>query len=188
MHTRRLSQLAVAGVTLAAAIAFATPASASVRYDPGRKTGFVDRSDVQKAFGWTDAVLAARASHLVFDHDFWTDDSYSVTCGRRVFPVVHHREYGHFELTDAVIHDRRRGSTVGYHGKLVGFRLTGARSGISGTSVPPMVGQPCPDGQVPGSAIDKVRLTSSITGWALTISSHDVRRQILVNETPNPRT
>jgi hypothetical protein len=163
-----LSQLAIVGATL---IAVANPAAASVKYDPATKTGFVGKSDVREAFGWTGAVLASRASGLVFDHDFWTDDTYSVTCGKkREFPVVHHRDFGRFELADAVTYD------VGYSGKLIGFRLTGARFGISGTSVPPAAGQPCPQGQ--RSTIDKVRLVSSTTGWTLTVRSGDQSRTL----------
>jgi hypothetical protein len=135
------SRLAVLGAALVAALAPAAPASAAVTYDPKPMTGFVGAGDVQRAFGWTGPVLASRASGVVFDHEFWTDDTYTVACGgRRPFPVVHHREFGRFELTDAVV-----GS--GYGAEARGFRLTGPHLGISGTSVPPAVGQPCPDGQ-----------------------------------------
>ena len=185
MSSRRLLQLAVAGAAFAAGLGHADPAAASVRYDPGTKTGFVDGGDVRKAFGWTRATLAARAGGLVFDHDFWTDDTYSVACGRAAFPVVHHRDFGRFGLTDTVTRDGRRGSPTGYgyRGRLVGFRITGASYGISGTSVPPMIGQPCPEekGQAPGSTIDKVGLVSSSTGWALTVSSGEASRKLRVH-------
>jgi hypothetical protein len=173
MYSRRLLRLLAAGATSAAALASGTPASASVTYDPVTKAGFVDRSDVRSAFGWTDRVLASRAAGLVFGHDFWTDDTYSVACGGPAFPVVHHREYGNFELTDTL-------SPAGYGGEPAGFRLTGAHSGISGTSVPPMVGQPCPAADQ-GATVDQARLVSSTTGWALTVSSLGVRRDLLVN-------
>jgi hypothetical protein len=182
MYSRRPSQLVVAGAVLAAGIAFAAPASASVTYDPATRTGFVDGADVQKAFGWSDAALASRASAVVFDHDFWTDDTYSVACGDHVFPVVHHREFGRYELTDAVVQDRRRGSRTGYAGQPVGFRLAGAHAGISGTSVAPAVGQPCPEGAARGSAIDRIHLDSSASGWSLTLRFDDASHQILVGE------
>jgi hypothetical protein len=133
----------------------ATPAPASVRYDPETKTGFVGSADVRQAFGWSGRELASRAAGLVFEHDFWTDDTYRATCGARVVPVVHHRDFGRFDLID----------TAGY----TGFRISGARSGISGTSVPPAAGQPCPGDQ--GETIGKVRLVSSTTGWKLTVTS-----------------
>jgi hypothetical protein len=184
----RFSRLAVAGATVVAGLAVATPASASVQYDPVAKTGYVDAGEVRKAFGWTGSTLAARAAGLVFDHDFWTDDTYSVACGGATFPVVHHREYGRFDLTDVVVRATERGAATGYHGPPAGFRLTGAHSGISGTSVGPAVGQPCPadQGQAPGSTIDRVRLVSSTTGWALTATSQNVSHRLRTSETVTP--
>jgi hypothetical protein len=176
-------RLAVAGPVLAAGLAVAGPAAASVTYDPEAKTGFVGKGDVRRAFGWSDAMLAARASGVVFGHGFWTDDTYAVSCGRAAFPVVHHRDYGRFELAGTVVHDARRDAAGGYGGKLLGFRLAGARFGISGTSVPPTAGQPCPEdeGQAPGSTIDRVRLVSSSSGWTLTVSSGSVQRELLTS-------
>jgi len=199
MLSRRLSRpLATAAVLVSTALtspapASAGPAAALVRYDPEKKTGFVDRADVRKAFGWTDAKLAARASTIVFDHDFWTDDNYAVACGKTSFPVVHHRVFGRFELAAVVtrapahatghVASAGRGTRAGYgvRGRLIGFRLTGARFGISGTSVAPAPGQPCPDdkGQTPGAKVTKAVRTSSTTGWALSARSGDVSRRLL---------
>ncbi|MET0426201.1 MAG: hypothetical protein ABW046_20200 [Actinoplanes sp.] len=181
-----------AGAALAAGLTFAAPAAAvtndpvtfdSVTYDPDAKTGFVDRGDVRKAFGWSEATLAARATGLVFDHEFWSRDTYSVACGQAAFPVEHHRAFGHYGLTDELARDPRRGAATGYQGRPAGFRITGAHYGISGTTVPPMVGQPCPEeqGRPPGTTIDRVRLVSSASGWALTVTSGDVRRELLVS-------
>jgi hypothetical protein len=174
------SRLLVAGATLAAGAVFAPPAAASVTYDPAAKTGFVDATDVRKALGWSGAALAARAAALVFDHEFWADDTYAVTCGKRTFPVVHHRDFGRFELSDTVSRDVRRGSSAGYRGRVRGFRLTGPHLGISGTSVPPAPGQPCPGR--PGSSIDRAELSGSATGWALTVRYGDVRRRLLARQ------
>jgi hypothetical protein len=154
-----LFPLAVAAATL---ITAANPASAPVRYDPETKTGFVGASDVRKAFGWSGRELSSRASRLVFDHDFWTDDTYRATCGEREIRVVHHRDFGHFELIDTVTYE--------------GFRISGPRLGISGTSVPPAAGQPCPDNR--SETIGKVRLVSSTTGWKLTVSSDGQSRTL----------
>jgi len=172
----RCSRLAVAGAILIACTAVGGRASAAVTYDPVTKTGFVDAADIRQAFGWTGVVLASRADGLAFDHDFWTDDTYSVTCGRRVRPVVHHRVYGRFELTVAVVRRNGPHSATGYG--VTGFRLTGARTGISGTSLPPALGQPCPPGpdRVPGSTIDALRPVSSVTGWSLAVRSGDAER------------
>ena len=229
MSPRRPSRLAAAtGAALAGGLALAAPACAAVKYDPSEKTGFVDGGDVRAAFGWTDAVLASRASAVVFGHDFWTDDTYSVTCGGPAFPVVHHEQYGRFDLAATVTRGaatgdarargaatgdvrtrgaatgdvrtrgagtgdvrsrgagtgdvRTRGAATGYHGPVLGFRLSGARSGISGTTVPPAVGQPCPENR--GTTIDTVRRVSSATGWALTASYGATRRELLRDRTP----
>jgi hypothetical protein len=180
MSWRCLSRLAVAGAILAAGTASATPATAAVTYDPATRTGLVGSADVRKAFGWSAAVLATRAGGIAFDHGFWTNDTYSVVCGNRRFPVVHPRVFGRYELADAVI--RRSGSrtSTGYGAGVTGFRLTGARAGVSGTSVAPAVGQPCPAaGAVPGSRIKALRLVSTAAGWTLGVSSGAVHRELL---------
>jgi hypothetical protein len=177
MSSRHLSRLAVAGLTLAAGLAVAIPAHASVTYDPETKTGFVGASDLRKAFGWTGAKLTARAPAIVFDHDFWTDDTYAVTCGKVTVRAVHHRDFGRFELSGTFT-----GAAPGYGG---GFRLTGPHLGISGTSVPPMPGQPCPDR--PGAEIDRVHLSGTTVGWALTVRYRQARHRLLVHETGDAR-
>ena len=238
MLSRRLIPFAAAGV-LAAALLPATPAAAAVTYDPVAKSGFVDLADVQRAFGWTAAKARAKASGIVFNHEFWADDTYSVTCGAAAFPVVHHREYGRYELVDTVARsvgrsaassaasaataasgapaasaadhasgapaasaaDRASGapgasaadrasvvsaadraSGSGYGRKVRGFRITGAIAGISGTSVAPVAGQPCPEPR--GTTIVGVRKVSAMTGWALTATSGTTSREILVRRTP----
>lgn len=176
MNSRGLSRsLALAGVTLAAITLTAAPAAAAVSYDPGSKIGFAGREDVRRAFGWSDAELAHRASGVSFEQDFWTDDTYAVTCGAKTFPVVHHREFGRFDLADTVVRGGKR-TPAGYGGRLTGFRITGARSGISGTSVAPAAGQPCPR---KGPAITAVRLVSTATGWTLSVRSGARSRELL---------
>jgi hypothetical protein len=176
--SRRCPRLAVAGAILITGIGFAAPASAAVRYDPEAKTGFVDTADVRRAFGWTTATLVLRAGGVAFDQEFWTDDTYSVACAGRVHPVVHHRVYGRFELIDAVVRRDGPRSSTGYGDGITGFRLTGASSGISGTSVPPALGRPCPagPGSAPGSKIDELHLVFSVTGWSLVVRSVEDRR------------
>jgi hypothetical protein len=184
MHSRRLLQLAVAGAVAAAGVAFAGPVSASVVYDRETRTGFVGGDDVAKVFGWTDAVLVARASGVTFDQTTWTNDTYSVACGKAAFPWVHHRVFGRDFLTGAADRDWQRGRG-GYRGALVGFRIAGAHSGISGTTVPPVIGGACPQeqGQTPGSTVNEIRLVSSTTGWALNVESDDVSHLLLMSET-----
>jgi hypothetical protein len=153
-------QLAVAGAVLAA----------PVTYDPHTMTGYVGQHDVRRAFGWTAATLAVRAPGLVFNQEFWTDDSYAVSCGKGSFPVVHHRDFGRYWLT---------ARATGGYGTVTGWRITGAGSGISGTSVAPDAGQPCPSpGR--GPVIVRAVRTGTTTGCELTVTSADVRRRLLV--------
>ncbi|MFG1610791.1 hypothetical protein [Actinoplanes sp. NPDC049265] len=171
MFARRIVQVAVSGATLVAGLGYAGPAAASVRYDPAAQTGFAAATDVRRAFGWSDRVLAARAAGLVFNHDFWTRDTYSVWCGEGPFPVVHEREFGRFELTDVVVRDAGRGASTGYAGRrrLSGFKIVGPYAGISGTSVAPAVGQPCPEPR--GPKVTRADLVSTRTGWSLSVTS-----------------
>ncbi|WP_305787187.1 hypothetical protein [Symbioplanes lichenis] len=164
--------LALAGAVLAGGLVGATPAAAAVRYDPQARTGFVGVTDIRGAFGWSGRTLAERAAGLEFDHNFFADDTYSVTCGAGVFPVVHHREFGRYQLNDTVT---RTGG--GYGGGVAGFRLTGPIAGISGTSVAPAAGQPCPER--PGALIAEVRLTATTVGWTLSVSSEGETRELL---------
>ena len=178
MVRRCVSRLVVLGAALATGIApAAAPASAAVTYDQDAKTGFVAAADVRQAFGWTAATLTARAGTVAFDHDFWTDDTYSVRCGAATLPVVHHREFGRYELTDTVVRRGQPRTSTGYGDAVTGFRLTGASSGISGTSVPPAAGQPCPGR--PGVTIAGVKLARTATGWALAARSGETRRELL---------
>jgi len=185
MPSRRLFRLAVASATVAAGLMVSTPACASITYDPEAKTGLVDKGDVRSAFGWTDVMLAARAPEVAFDQDFWTHDIYSVSCGGDTFSIEHNREYGKFELAAVLTHRRERGA-AGYSGKLIGFRITGATAGISGTSVPPAIGQPCPRSQAPAATIDQAHLVSTTTGWALVARVGDIRHELLAQESPAP--
>ena len=176
MFSRRVFQLAVAAATSAAGLGYAAPAAASVRYAPATQSGFAGASDVREAFGWSDAKLAARADGLVFGHDFWTTDTYSVSCGARSFSVRHQREFGRYELTDVVVRESGRGAATGY-GELprpAGFRIDGPYAGVSGTSVAPEVGGPCPEAR--GARITRSVLVSTSTGWSLTVSSGPVNK------------
>ncbi|MCO8269792.1 hypothetical protein M1L60_04195 [Actinoplanes sp. TRM 88003] len=178
-----LLRLATVGAALALVAGVSAPAAAAVTYDPKTMKGYVARADLQKAFGWTDTTLSAKASTLVFNHDFWTNDTYTVACGKKPFPVTHYREFGRYELRNAAVLDKGRGTVKGYSGKLVGFWITGASFGISGTSVPPTAGQPCPDA-TKGKTITASRRASSVSGWALSVSSGEENRRLVTKETP----
>lgn len=176
MLSRRVFQVAVAAATLGAGLGYAGPAAAAVRYAPETQSGFAGAVDVRKAFGWSDAKLAARADGLVFGHDFWTTDTYSVSCGRGSFAVRHQREFGRLELTDVVVRESRRGAAGGYgqQPRPAGFRIDGPYAGISGTSVAPAAGLPCPEPR--GPRITRAVLVSTTTGWSLTVGSGGVSK------------
>jgi hypothetical protein len=184
MSSRCLRLLTVVWVIAVAGVAFSAPAAAAVTYDPDTKIGFVGRAEVRDAFGWTDAVLAARAPDVVFDHDFWTADTYSVACGGTAFPLVHHSVYGRFDLSATLAHREGRGAPA-YGGKLIGFRLAGAVSGISGTSMPPALGEPCPRPEASAATIDRIQLVSSATGWSLAARHNEVSRILQVSPVRN---
>ena len=57
--------------------------------------------------------LTARAAGLVFAHEFWTKDTYSVRCGKGAFPIAQQREFGRFDLTDVVVRECRPGTPTG---------------------------------------------------------------------------
>lgn len=174
----RVRQLAAAGAVLVAGLGPAAPAAAAVRYDPATRTGFADAADVRKAFGWNDATLAARAAGLTFGHTFWTTDTYAVRCGKSRFPVAHRRDYGRFELTSVVVRQPRRAAPTGYteRARTAGFRITGPYAGISGTSVAPAAGQPCPKSG--GATVTRADLVSTATGWSLTVSRGAVTKTL----------
>ncbi|MBU2664648.1 hypothetical protein KOI35_14185 [Actinoplanes bogorensis] len=181
---RALVRVVVVGAVCAAGFVVGGPAQAAVTYDPETKKGYVSRADLLKAFGWNDATLAAKASGLVFNHDFWTNDNYTVSCGKRTFPIVHPLEFGRYELFDVTVTEKGRGA-AGYGGKTVlGFWLTGPRFGISGTSVGPMVGQPCP--QDAKAKITSVKLVSTTTGWGLDAASGEVSKALATKAETKP--
>jgi hypothetical protein len=192
MHSRFVSTLAVVGVTLVGALTYAAPASASVRFDPDRGTGFVDGGDVRTPFRWSAAMLRARAAGVTFSHRRSIEDTYSVVCGwnaastghreHLTIVVTHVRESSSLNLRSSVAYDASTATAADPKGRVVGFRLTGAISGVSGTSVGPTVGAPCPDGRSYGETkiIDRVRLKSTATISALAASYRSLSHDLLV--------
>jgi hypothetical protein len=192
MHSRFVSTLAAVGVALAAGLLYAAPASASVRFDPDRGTGFVGGGDVRTPFRWSGAMLQSRAAGVTFSHSRSIEDTYTVVCGWDTTPrgtrkhltivMTHIRESSVLNLGSSVAYDAATATATDPKGRVVGFKLTGAVSGVSGTSVGPTVGAPCPDGRSYGGAktIDRVRLKSTATISALTAWYRSVSHDLLV--------
>jgi hypothetical protein len=166
-----LPQLAAAGVALAVGLA-----PASVTFDPESNSGYVGATEVRKAFGWSAAALTERAAGVAFQHGFWGEDTYTVSCGGRAFRMVHQHDYGHYELN---VTPTRANS--GYR-DVTGFRIDGAYAGISGTTPPPSPGDPCPQEQAGGLKITKSVLVTSVSTWSLTAVWKDLSRQLLVHK------
>jgi hypothetical protein len=156
--------LVLAGAALAGGALFATPAAATVKFDPATKTGFVGKLDVQRSFGWDDAALRARTGRITFTYDTLTKDTYSVVCGRagnRPFTVLHDRVFARDFLNAVVVRDTTAAPS--------GFRITGAGTGISGTTVGPTVGLPCPE-EGKGKTVRSARVVS--TAFTGTLSAN----------------
>lgn len=166
-----LSPLAAAGAALAAALA-----PAPVTFDPSTNSGYVGATDVRKAFGWSSATLATRAAGVAFQHGFWGEDTYRVSCGGSPFRVVHQHDYGHYELNVTVAR-----ATTGYR-DVTGFRIDGAHAGISGTTPPPSPGDPCPQEHAGGAKVTRSARVSSVSTWSLTAVWKDTHRRLLVRE------
>ncbi|MET8149534.1 hypothetical protein ACIBSW_38335 [Actinoplanes sp. NPDC049668] len=183
MYSRLVAVLAVA---LAGVLVPATAASASIRFDPATGTGYVGGGDVRTAYRWTGAMLRVRAAGLTFSHSTSIEDTYDVFCGstgQAPVEVTHLRQSARVELGVSVDYDAPSGYGAGRRGGVAGFRLTGAVSGISGTTVGPAVGAPCPAARAAADTIKKVRLKSTATTSVLAASYQGVDRDLLVRRT-----
>jgi hypothetical protein len=192
MHSRAVSLLALAGVALAGSVVFATAASASVRFDPDTGTGFIDKSDVEAPFGWSDAILQARAAGVSFMHSKGIEDFYSVVCGwdttstgardHITLVVPHYRQALLEHLSATIAYDASTANPANPKGRIAGFRLTGSYNGISATTARPMVGAGCPEDadQAGVKVVDAVRLLSSSTTSTVTASFKGVAHDLLV--------
>lgn len=139
-HAAAGSAAVAVAVFLAALVVPADPARAAVRFDFSAGTGAVDAADLRRSFGWSEATLRARAAALRFTKGTLIEDVYSVVCGQAGTPpvrTVHARQFATEFLTRTV--DR------GPNGDIRAVRITGPEAGISGTTVPPTPGLPCPE-------------------------------------------
>ncbi|GIE94490.1 hypothetical protein [Paractinoplanes rishiriensis] len=152
---------------LTVGLALASTAAGSPTYHPATMTGFVTAGELRTAFGWTEAKLRTRAAKVTFSHTTLIEDRYAVRCGTLKTKATHYRQTMRMDLATTIM---RKSSQV------TGFRLAGAISGISGTSVAPAVGAPCPNPK--GKTIDAVRLTSTTTTSALTANFRTESRDL----------
>ncbi|WP_433378869.1 hypothetical protein ACQPZX_12460 [Actinoplanes sp. CA-142083] len=167
-----LPQLAAAGAALAVGLA-----PAPVTFDPSTNSGYVGATEVREAFGWSATTLSARAAGVAFQHGFWGEDTYTVSCGGSPFRMVHQHDYGHYELNVSVTR-----ASSGYR-DVTGFRIDGAHAGISGTTPAPSPGDPCPQEHAGGSKVTRSSLVTSVSTWSLAAVWKDVHRVLLLRKT-----
>ncbi|GGN05264.1 hypothetical protein FHR83_001376 [Actinoplanes campanulatus] len=168
-------------VIVLAVLAFPGPAHAKVTFDFGTNTGFVDAEDVRRAFDWDAATLRAKAKRLEFEHLKLVQDSYAVVCGEagaRPVRAVHTAQDAKEFLTVKVV--RRTGTR-----EVTGFRIVRAYAGISGTTVPPEPGTPCPE-PTPDEKVRTSRLVSTTVTTTLVVKSGPDRVEIYQIRTGPP--
>jgi hypothetical protein len=161
---------------LAGGILVAAPAHAEVTFDFTANTGTVGAAEMRQSFGWDAATLRARSTGVEFAEDILVQDVYSVVCGPAGTPpvrTVHARQFAKEFLTMSVDRDKA--------GEVRGFRITGAEAGISGTTVPPTPGLPCP---APGSGlVTSATVVSTTTTLTLLATSGENTRDLAQSRT-----
>ncbi|MBO3737047.1 hypothetical protein [Actinoplanes flavus] len=168
-------------VIVMAALALPGPAHAKVTFDFATNTGFVDAEDVRQAFDWDAATLRARAKGLEFEHVKLVQDVYAVVCARagaRPVRAVHTAQDAKEFLTVTVV--RAAGTR-----KITGFRIVKAYAGISGTTVPPTPGTPCPEPK-PDDQVRTSRLVSTTVTTTLVAKSGPDRVELYQIRTGPP--
>ncbi|MEV0900717.1 hypothetical protein [Actinoplanes sp. NPDC049802] len=161
-------------VIAGAVLAFPSPAHAKITFDFGANTGHVDAEDVRRAFGWDAATLRRKAAGLEFQHVRLVQDTYSVVCdGASARPVraVHTAQDAKEFLTVEVV----RGPPAR---DVTGFRIVKAYAGISGTTVPPEPGTPCPAPGT-GATVRTSRVVSTTVTTTLVAESGSTRAELL---------
>jgi hypothetical protein len=132
---------------LASAVFIASPANATVTFDPGTGIGFVGKGDVQFAFGWNNAQMQARHLGVTFAVD--ESVSYDVTCewttvtGGKNSKTITHTVTNHRDVSSNAAVDSQSRRT----GQYTGWHLLGYSGGSGPDSVHlPQVGDSCPQG------------------------------------------
>ncbi|GGN75542.1 hypothetical protein GCM10010112_46900 [Actinoplanes lobatus] len=168
-------------VIVMAVLALPGPAHAKVTFDFGTNTGFVDAEDVRQAFDWDAATLRSKAKGLEFEHLRLVQDTYVVVCGgagARPLRAVHTAQDAKEFLTVKVA--RKPGTR-----DVTGFRIVKAYAGISGTTVPPAPGTPCPEPK-PDEKVRTSRLVSTTVTTTLVAKSGPDRVELYQVRTGPP--
>jgi hypothetical protein len=118
-RTRHLAAAAIAAAT--GVLLLVTPALAAVSFDPTTGSGYVDKADVQAAFGWREQTFQANARKLSFHLETVGSLSWDCVVAGQTSTIV-------ADVSDS----RPVGSSVvaagGRHGSVSGFDLTGFAS------------------------------------------------------------
>jgi hypothetical protein len=134
--------LAVATVVATAGIAVA-----SVSFDPATGTGYVDKADVQAAFGWKEGTFQANVRRVGFHAATYTSWTWDCVIGGESVSVTADLESSWVVASEVV-------STPGQRRSASGFNLTGLGAQLSSTSDANPAS--CPDG-------DPTNVSSSTT-------------------------
>ncbi len=160
-----------AGIAAVSMLA-ASPANASVTFDPLTGTGFVGKGDVQLVYGWNNAQLQSNASGVTFS--FSQHDRYDVECewttttgGPNPREILHDITVtSNTRVNSSIAYEARKNS----QGQITGFNLTGlGTTTTSGTT--PVVGGTCPGASSVGTIVD-VYLVSSDGGLTVTYNGN----------------
>lgn len=140
--------------------AFAATASANVTFDPASGTGFVDKADVQLAYGWNAAALRKNAGDVTFR--LVSTQQYAAVCSWTTADGAR----GQQTLTVSLQSLKGVGSAVTYDQRtrtqIAGFTLTGFNGGSADSiGTFPVVGASCPGSQGVDGTWTSVTMTSS---------------------------
>ena len=147
MHSRVMRLSAPLGLAVAFVMVAAGIAVASVSFDPATGTGYVDKTDVQAAFGWKEGTFQANARRLGFHAATFTAWTWECVISGESVTVTADLESSWVVASEMV-------STPGQRRSASGFNLTGLGAQLSSTSDANPAS--CPDG-------DPANVSSSTT-------------------------
>ncbi|MDR7082657.1 hypothetical protein J2X01_001946 [Arthrobacter ginsengisoli] len=136
-----------AGATaFAASLALASPAAASVTFDPATGTGFVGKGDVQTVFEWSNKTLQTHASTVDFrvnsvNETTWTCTKTLTTGNGQTKEIVQERRTT--TSVQGLVATVPRSNSNGKDGPVTGFSLQGYEGTATLETDGPAVGT-CP--------------------------------------------
>ncbi|BAL88104.1 hypothetical protein AMIS_28840 [Actinoplanes missouriensis 431] len=130
---------ACVAVNLVGIAVSAQPAAASLAFDEKTGVGFVDKAHVQRAFGWSAAMMQENARHVMITSI--RKQRYAATCSRAAPPGARKRTI-RVTVTAATVISTRVTYQPRVKNQMTGIALTGRQS-TTVSGVLPRPGQPC---------------------------------------------